>query len=533
MTIKRPDNDVVRIDPRTQPRLDLILFPRRLVHALIVVDGGVQHARAERFGVGRFIELLRSTTLGCTEFVVDVARREGVFADNGSGPGDHLRYTGFRFDSAVAGESVLSRYHELFLFGFNPGNSGGPDSDISPVDAAERAAVLGWMNGGGGIFATGDHDYLGADLASGIPRVRSMRRWTNADGVPTIGGTTRLDTNQPETPGELAGSDVIAISAEEDDVPQPIRWTPASRYRTGIFEYRRPHEILCHPQHGPIDVMPDHPHEGTCFTTAEIASTPARRADFPGSELPTIIARGRVVADPPHRQAKGDVPASTIQTISVYDGWQENVGRIVTDSTWHHWFNMNLSGIEAAGGENWDKISRYFINVAKWIAPRGTYRARCWWELLGSHFTYPGIEEFHSRASLLELGDALHTSLARVHGPCTVRSVVLESICDMAPELCRGLRERFEVPNPAPCLTCPPIELLERIVLGGMVRGTLPIANKARAALRGREPIELSSDEVGKAAMAGAQHALQSFREDVLGSLRSVEKMFSSLQPAR
>ncbi|MET0287349.1 MAG: hypothetical protein ABW352_22885 [Polyangiales bacterium] len=504
---------------------------RRTIRVLVVVDGGVNHARLAGFGVGRFIELLRSTTLGCTTFSVDVAERgELDFVDHGPGGGDHLRYESFRFDSQIGRERVLDRYQEAFLFGINPGELGIP---VTPIGEAERTAILSWMDAGNGIFATGDHENLGANLASGIPRVRSMRRWTAADGVPTVEGPTRLDTNQPETPAEYAGTAQIARDAEEDAIPQPLRWIPVSRYRSGWTEVRRPHEILCHPLHGPIDVMPDHPHEGTCFTTAEISGHARRRADFPGSELPQVIAQGFVVPDPPFQHHKGDVPASTIQMVSVYDGWKENVGRVVVDSTWHHWFNLNLAGIEAAGGVNWDKISRYFVNVAKWIAPPGAYRARCWWELLDSHFRYPGIEEFHPKASVLELGNGLRDSLVRLHGACTVRMLALDSICEIAPELCHGLRERFERPEPPGCLTCPPIELIERVVLGGFVRGTMPIAARVHESIREGKRVELSAKDIGTAAMAGAEAALKELRTEVLGSLRSVEKMFAPLEAAR
>lgn len=522
----------VKLEAIGLSELELSLFRKAVIRVLVVLDDGIQYSDGGGFGVGRFVRLLRETTLGCTRFAVDIASRNGaVFADQGSGGAGHLRYRGFRFDSQVGAEKVLHRYDEAFLFGFQPGNNpGGSDADISVISAAERAVLSAWMDAGHGVFATGDHHYLGANLCSGVPRVRSMRRWTLADGVPPIGGVTRLDTNQPDTPGELAGTDIIPISAEGDATPQPITWTAVSSYRVGIIEYRRPHEILCHPKHGPIDVMPDHPHEGMCFTPAEIMSNPARAADFPGSELPRIIARGRVVADPPVQHAKGDVNPRTIQMISAYDGWKEKVGRVVVDSTWHHWFNLNLVGLESAGGDNWEKVSRYFVNVAKWIAPKGAYRSRCWWEVLYAHFDYPGIEEFHAKASVLELGNSLRNTLVRVHGACTVRQLAFDSICDIAPALCKGLRERFELERVNPCLTCPPIDLIERVVLGGLVQGTAPIAANVRAHLTAGKSMELDAAEVEAAALRGAEQALRKFSSQVLSSAREVESMFGAFE---
>ena len=76
------------------------------------------------------------------------------------------------------------------MLGFAPVNHAGPDANIDShplvMGDAEKAAIDGWMDQGGGVFATGDHDYLGATMCQRIARVGAMRKWTNADGVPPI-----------------------------------------------------------------------------------------------------------------------------------------------------------------------------------------------------------------------------------------------------------------------------------------------------------------------------------------------------------
>ncbi len=57
--------------------------------------------------------------------------------------------------------------------------------------------------------------------------------------------------------------------------------------------------------------------------------------------------------------------------IAVYDGHQAGVGRVATDSTWHHWMDVNINAIKAADNDDWKKISRYFINLAVWLNPPG------------------------------------------------------------------------------------------------------------------------------------------------------------------
>jgi hypothetical protein len=46
----------------------------------------------------------------------------------------------------------------------------------------------------------------------------------------------------------------------------------------------------------------------------------------------------------PTRINSGDRATFYFGTVGVYDGHQANVGRIAVDSTWHHFFDINLIG---------------------------------------------------------------------------------------------------------------------------------------------------------------------------------------------
>lgn len=199
------------------------------IKILIVVDGGISLTEApSAFGVARVIRLLRESHIGCTHFSVDTARRNSSTAGSPS-------YTNFRFDQQEAGQPILNKYHEVWCFGFNPDNNAGPDSNITqasalPMGDTELTALTTWMNDRrGGLLAMGDHDYLGASMCHRIPRIRSMRRWTNAQGVPPIGGAgnadthLRHDTNQPATLGQISSGVLIPFSNQEDVVPQKNR----------------------------------------------------------------------------------------------------------------------------------------------------------------------------------------------------------------------------------------------------------------------------------------------------------------------
>jgi len=530
---------------------DLHKLFRRRIRILVVLDGGISLTEApSAFGVGRVVRLLRETTIGCTSFQVDTARREN---DSAGSP----TYTNFRFDRMDGAEPTINKYDEIWCFGFNPGNNdGAPDSDITqagaiPTSNAELKVLTQWMNDRrGGVLAMGDHDYLGASMCHRIPRVRSMRRWTNAQGVPPIGGAAnpdtalRHDTNQPFTAAQQAGTATIPFLNQEDSKPQSIDWVPWISQQVSIFQYKqRPHPILCHPVHGPIDVMPDHPHEGWCFEDDEIDLTallgiPTLSGhEYPtvggNQPRPTLIAYGTTTPNPPFLLAKGASPKKRFGMISVYDGHQANVGRVVVDSTWHHWFDENIQAIEAAGGENWAKISRFYLNVATWLAPPGTAHYCFPFEVLATHFTYLGFQEYSPRANVFDLGKALHTQLVRYYGPCWVTTWVLDAIRLVDDDFWAWLKDRLfwkhgiPVPGGDPCLSCPPFDLVEIAVMGGLVRATFPIADGIRAhrVKQGDKPVKMSPDVLINSQFEGVKIGLKEFRAALAKSVKELQPL--------
>lgn len=517
---------------------------------LVVVDGDISLTEDTLgFGVGRIVRLLRESTIGCTPFEVDTARRE----NNKFGA---PTYPNFRFDQMENGAPIINKYHEVWCFGFNPGNTVGPDANITqttalPISDNELKVLTQWMNDRrGGLLAMGDHDYLGASMCHRIPRIRSMRRWTVAQGVPPIGGPThpdtarRHDTNQPFTAGQMAGTALMPFLVQEDSKPQPIDWVPWIAQQVSIVEiWQRPHPILCHPVYGPIDVMPDHPHEGWCYEDDEIDLTkPLGIPTLAGDEYPTvngnqpkptIIAHGTTTPNPPFLLAKGPSPKKRFGMISVYDGHPANVGRVATDSTWHHWFDQNIKEIEAVGGVNWAKISRYFLNVATWLAPPSTSIFCIAHDVLVSHFTYLGFQEYSRNASVFDLGRPLYSELIRYYGPCWVSNVLLEAIRTADDDFWAWLKDRLfwkdgiPLPSGDPCLSCPSFELIEIAVLGGLVRASFPIADeiKAHVSKNPDRTLKVSPERLVKRQLEGVTIGLKEFRGALAKSIKEIQPL--------
>ncbi len=540
-------------------RLHAAFLRRTTISILIVVDGFVSLTEAPSgFGIGRIVRLLREEHIGCTHFRVDLARREGEPGTNSNPLPNQPRYTGFRFNLTEDGAPVLNNYHEVWCFGFNPDNAAETDANIVkpealPLSDPELEALTDWMNNErGGVLAMGDHDYLGASMCHKIPRVRSMRRWTNAQGVPPIGDplspdtADRHDTNQPATPEQLGMGALIPFFNQEDSTPQRIEWVPWLSQRLSIIATAsRPHPILCHPTLGPIDVMPDHPHEGWCFEDDEVDLTktfdlPSLSVSVPEYPLangkphgPRVVAHGWTTPNPPYNLAKGPSPRKHFAMISAYDGHRAGVGRVVTDSTWHHWFDENIQAIEAAGGDNWEKISRYYLNVAKWLAPPTVIDWCITLEVLTTHFTYLGFEEYREKASVFDLGLSLHAQLRRRRGPCWVSQFVLDKIHLIDNDLWAWLAERLfwrnGIPIPKdPCLSCPPFELVEIAVLGGLVKATMPVAQEIRARALGttmKKAPPIEPEELVKQALDGVQIGTREFRTALAHSVRDLQAL--------
>lgn len=344
------------------PELERIRWPIKYgpakVKILVVIDSGGSYDQLNNFGLG--IMLKDAFNVGVpagTPLPADYpeyARFEFTLAHRSTGTGSTPGFEGFTFSN-----SKLAAFHEVWLFGV---------SAAAPyLQGTELAALVKFMNDGGGVLAMGDHEDLGLGLCGNVPRVKSMRKWwynlplpAGELRAPDSTNLTRNDTVQ------LIGGVDPGFGGEGDTTPQPIRpnyryghhwWKPWSRY---------PHPVLCGPR-GAITVFPDHPHEGDCIVPSALNAT-----EYPGGVAPEVIARGRNVVG----RTKGGytvVNPREFGLLGAYDGHlpAAKVGRVLVDSTWHHWFNVNLRGLDVTPHTvNYKDILAYFRNVAVWLAPK-------------------------------------------------------------------------------------------------------------------------------------------------------------------
>ena len=355
------------------------LFRECTPRLLVVTDGSLDGGTGG-FGLSRFIATLQATTIhGMTPIVVHRMRQ--VAADP---------------DGAFA-DLTISRFDVVFLFGFN--------TTASTLGAQALDRIKRFMQAGGGLFATGDHEDLGTGMCGQIPRVRAMRYWELSE-TPNAGDSTRLTTNLP-------GSDrIYEFNDQGDAAPQRLyaNYAIGSDYRLlapwppSTNQVRAPHPLVRMLDGSALDVYPDHPHEGECRIPSDLSTTfpldGADVAEWPrgrwfGYARPRAVAYTMSAGNGFNSGSKSAVEPRSFVSIAAYDGQVGPVGRVVTDATWHHYVNVNLNGMLVGGNPNADlaRIQRFWSNMAVWLMPATARRCLLPWVIIKVLREHPIAEE--------------------------------------------------------------------------------------------------------------------------------------------
>lgn len=449
------------------------IFDLFSIHALIVTDSadasyGPAEGASQPFSLQELVRALTHPAGGAPWIRVTKAHRQLDPNGTGSGAG---RVTPADIENFQFSAASLAPYHQVWLIGVD---------DFGMLPEPEVQALMHFMNAGGGVFATGDHADLGVTLSGGVPRLRSMRKWFLSGGphgepaAPDPLNANRLDTTRAHPANQFP------FDNQSDDIPMTVRPT---WYSWGIFRY--PHPLLCGHQ-GAITVMPDHMHEGEVITPdgtdpvsgwtgsgvpgglgTTLTVNGENFVEYPSlnghQERPVIVSQADVIGGHTtpsteyHTGATTPVNARSFANIGAYDGLRVGVGRVVVDSTWHHFFDINLIGdptapapknqgfhASAAGQAALAKIDNYFVNIATWLSPgRGYF-------LLGGLLAamrsaeavelMPLFRKPRAAEDMLRVGDYVYGGLRRYLPPCSVLNIVLNEYYEMQPI--------FKLPDP-------------------------------------------------------------------------------------
>ncbi|MGW0520155.1 hypothetical protein [Crossiella sp. NPDC003009] len=421
----------------------------------------VQLNNVAPFGVGLLRDLTERNAPFHTDFRLDLVQRHG---------------NGHASDKLTA--ELLGKYDQVWFFGIAPCDLPGQGEPENELTDPEVAALRAWMDAGGGVLVTGDHSNpkpsgadpaldellnLGRAISHRVPRAGELRVW---EGLPDSSIEFSHNTHQPDD----RGSDINnPIPMDADHHPQQLilkRYLPSGR----------PHPLFSG-KRGPIAVFPDHMHEGQLRIPDSYPAEVWPSGPF-GQPKPEIVARGTDKRN-----------GSVYGVVSTYDGHAAGVGRIVADSTWHHYFNINLFGFlsEPAVAA---KMGEYYANLALWLAPpraRQQARARMLWWLVN----HPVVQMAFGNPAA-DVGRTALGLLASVTNPATAHDLAwpLPTATDLPAELALGgqLVSYWQELNATTDTVPSPAELIDR----GLRAATEEHAAKLRESLARTENLGAS-----------------------------------------
>ncbi len=416
----------MKFSPTEFARLDIeqvFVKWRECQPKLLVVTDGLNFNAASGFGLTQFVTTLKGSTIhGMTPQVITAFHNpNGALSYNAAT--QHI--TNFRFEDATHG-LLKSRYDVVFLLGINSTNQ----NKVTPPGIN---AIAKFMEAGGGVFATGDHQDLGMALCGEIPRVRAMRKWTAAT-TPNAANSTRLSTNHSGDNGSEEFED------QSDSTPQRL-YLNFTTIAGGIGNAHPLMQRPGNPADGrSVEVYPDHPHEGECVIPTNLATTfPVDGvivAEWPGNVVPEVVAMSMSHGD--GFPGKSPLMPRSFITMAAYNGQLVNKGRVVTDATWHHYVNINLDGtgqpgfraLILPGGSDspaLQKIRQVYRNLATWLMPANVRRCRWPVVIFEETVRFPLFEELRLATLDEATVDGLREVGAQVRSALSKRLTLAET----------------------------------------------------------------------------------------------------------
>lgn len=467
------------------------LFPNTVeIRVLVVADGQIKFIIGEDFSLTDFCALLAKSAYPWEKLTITTAHR--------SNKNLGAQYPDFKFDTkAASGDYLFSRehYEELWLFGYE-----GETSAYKLTDR-ELKVVSDFMNAGGGVFATGDHQDLGFALSGSLPRVRSMRKWRFVNTrfglkAPDRNGPSRIDTLRM---GSSAG---FEANDQKDGTPQQIcpKFFLDDDGRTAY-----PHPLLADGNFA-ITILPDHMHEGECMIPESLERTYQFDSDEPKEEYPSMLgipARVSPVTAAIATSASGlidleetppifPVEPKCFKIITAYDGHYVKqpsgnqvvkLGRVVADSSFHHFVNLNLKGfyVNNTPTPELETISKYYRNTLTWLIPANLQHHYCLNLLLWLRYSPELVEEFRSTTTfewdeILHAGRIAWTAIAQNFSTSEARSTAIRLAAFLPDEIRRLTKDYLDAWLPVAKPETRPTVLLDPKIVPTTLLGSAILA---------------------------------------------------------
>ena len=211
--------------------------------------------------------------------------------------------------------------------------------------------------------------------------------------------------------------------------------------------------------------------------------------------------------------------------ISAYDGDSVGLGRVVVDSTWHHWFSMNLVGFRDEAPSLYRGMQNYYRNVALWLATpeqrASMLIAATWGVLVGKH---PGA--FSHALSIWEIGERVIDVIGRTAPQCIVSELVgVFARLEPEPERRDAASSRASGPR-----LMPEAAMVNQAIVGGIASGLLDSAHHHFAERAyGRDSV-LDEEALRRGALKGVVAGTRALTEAVNESAAELVELATRLR---
>ncbi|HET9864184.1 MAG TPA: hypothetical protein VFP37_12115, partial [Steroidobacteraceae bacterium] len=212
--------------------------------------------------------------------------------------------------------------------------------------------------------------------------------------------------------------------------------------------------------------------------------------------------------------------------VGTYDGNPVGIGRVVVDSTWHHWFSLNLVGIaEALDQTAFLKMQTYYRNVGLWLT---TPLQRLLMTVMGvwGHLVEAAPEEFSPNDSPWQIGERLNARLRATTSEAMIDEW-LAAILD--PAFAAAIQRTSRKPECDPSWHALPQEVIRRALLGGIgsVLARLSRDYRNRRALGEAPTIDM--DTIAGCAPEGIKRGHELIQQTIREAAKSFAQMESAI----
>ena len=265
-----------------------------------------------------------------------------------------------------------------------------------------------------------------------------------------------------------------------------------------------------------IEHFPDHMHEGGVFEDDEVRLNDP--LDIPGYErdeypmVRPVVATAAAAAGAPRDvwssatatgdRVRADHPSVCPTALSDDQCLRRRsgpVGRVVVDSTWHHWFSMNLVGLRNLSPGYYAGMQDYYRNVALWLATPQQRAlmlfAATWGALVGSQ---PGA--FDAVLGIRRLGERVVDVIGQTAPQCILDELVATTAMLPSPAPRKSHDDRLWI-------WAPSRSAFNTLIVGGIAIRMLEQAHHhINEQAHGRES-ELDADAVRRLGLEGVATA--------------------------